>query len=300
MDNFPLVSAIVPSYNHEKYIEECILSIVNQTYKNIELIVIDDGSKDNSREILEKLQKKYNFTLIFQKNQGVSKTMNRAIGEYAHGKYISGSASDDFLMPDKIEKQVAFMEANPEYALVCGKVYVVDGQSEIIKDFQFFSPVKDPSKDLTFEAIMDENRIPTPSIMWRREFWDKCGGYDENTCVEDFDLWLKMSHIAKIGYMDDYLAYYRWHGENATSHTLKIADAVWNVIQRWRDKVDPKVMRRILTRRSSCFFSVLARYNKKEAIHYLLRNNCYLDLYVAKNYIKGFYKLFFRWQKEGN
>lgn len=291
----PLVSAVVPSYNHGKYIEKCIESIANQTYKNIEIIVIDDGSSDDSRGILERLQKKYHFTLIFQANQGVAKTMNRAIG-LAKGKYISGSASDDFLMPDKMEKQVAFMEAHPDYALVCGKIHVVDRNDEIMEGFTFFTPITDPSKDLTFEAILEENRIPTPSIMFRKDAWESCGGYDENTAIEDYDLWLKIAHFAKIGYMDDFLAYYRWHGENATSQTLKLANGVWTIAEKWKDQMDPKVARRIFTRKSSYFFRILSRRYKKEALRFLSMNYGYFDWVVLSNYMKGFFKLIFCWK----
>ena len=95
-NNCPLVSIIVPCYNHEKYITECIGSIMNQTFRNFELTVIDDGSKDQSFEVLKSLQKKYEFNLIHQENRGISATLNRGIKEFSRGKYISFCASDDF------------------------------------------------------------------------------------------------------------------------------------------------------------------------------------------------------------
>jgi len=291
----PLVSAIVASYNHEAYIEECILSIVNQTYKNLELIVIDDGSTDRSREILERLQEQYGFVLVFQENQGVAKTLNKAIRQYAHGKYITGSASDDFLMQDKIERQVRFLEENPEYDLVFGKVYMVDEKSQIIKDLEIFEPFDDTVKDIPFSTLIENNRIPAPSIVMRREIFIKTGGYDDNTIIEDFDLWLKIAYYGKIAYMNDYFAYYRWHWKNASAHVLKIYTATWYLVNSWKDKMPPDLAKKVLARRDSLTFCLFARKHKKESLRYLKLNHRYWDSFMVKNYVKGFYKLLFCW-----
>jgi len=292
----PLVSVIIPSYNHASYIEESIMSVVNQTYKNVELIVIDDGSTDNSREILEKLQKQYGFTLVFQENQGISKTLNRARIEYVHGKYIDGTGSDDFLAPDKIEKQVRYLESHPEYAMVFGKVYMVDEQSRIIEGLQIIDPVIDPVESVKFEALIERDCIPSVSVMIRKSVLDEFGGYNENTIVEDLDMWLNVASRYKIAYLDDYFAYYRWHKQNMTIFTSKMCFAIWNVVQSWKDKMDPALYKKIIARRCSWNFSILARQHKKEAFKFLKLNYPYWDLFVLTNYLKGFYKLLFCWK----
>src|SRR5690349_13476521 len=99
--NMPLVSVIVPSYNHEKFITECVESIMQQTYKNFELTVIDDGSRDGSRDILKQLQDKYGFNLVLQENIGLTSTLNKGIQNWGTGKYISFCASDDYWALDK-------------------------------------------------------------------------------------------------------------------------------------------------------------------------------------------------------
>jgi alpha-1,3-rhamnosyltransferase len=295
INNSPLVSITVPSYNHEKYIEECILSIVNQTYKNIELIVIDDGSTDSSPDILRRLQKQYGFILEFQSNMGLSKTMNKAINKYAHGKYLAGSASDDYLALDRIEKQVNYMESHPEYALTFGKVYMVDEDSRIIEDLVIIDPVKDPVESVKFEALIENDCIPSSTVMLKKEVFDECGGYNENVVVEDLDLWLKVAYKHKIAYIDDYFTYYRWHGDNMTTNTLKMCNAVWDVVWSWKDKIESAFANRILARRSSISFNVLARRHKKEALRFLKLNYSYWDLFMFKNYVKGFIKLFSCW-----
>jgi alpha-1,3-rhamnosyltransferase len=299
--NDPLVSIIVPSYNHEKYIEECILSIVNQSYKNIELIVIDDGSKDDSRAILEKLQEQYGFYLEFQINRGLTKTLNKAIRNYSHGKYIAACGSDDFLVLDRIEKQVNYLEMHPEYAMAFGKIYVVDENSRIIEGHRAVEPITDPVKDLTFESLVENCRIPAITVMFRKDVWEECGGYDEDAITDDFDMWLKIVYRYPIGYMaDDYLAYYRWHGENITLNTVKMCKSVWDILLRWKDRLSPDMARRMLARRSSWFFRLLARSHKKESFKYLKESMgyFYMDSYVLVNYVEGFCKFFVYWKNK--
>lgn len=293
--NNPLVSVVIPSYNHAAYIEESVLSVVNQTYKNVELIVIDDGSKDNSGGILKKLQEQYGFTLIFQENQGISKTLNKALRQYAHGKYIDGCASDDYLAPDKIEKQVRFLEENPDYDMVFGKVHIVDEKSQTIENLNIFESFNEPVKHIPFEFLIENNRIPSLSVMLRRDVWEKCGGYNENTTIEDFDLWLKIAYIGKIAYLNDYFAYYRWHWQNVSTQVLKMSTVTWELVNSWKDKMPPAVAKRVLARRDSITFCVLARKYKKESLRYLKLNHSYWDSFMIMNYVKGLFKLLFCW-----
>ncbi len=111
--NEPLVSIITPLYNCEKYIEETILSVINQTYKNWEMIIVDDCSKDNGTEIVEKYQRKDNRIKLFKNeiNLGGAGTRNKCI-EKAKGKYIAFLDSDDLWKKEKLEKQISFMEKN--------------------------------------------------------------------------------------------------------------------------------------------------------------------------------------------
>ena len=294
--NDPLVSIIIPCYNHEKYIEECILSVVNQTYKNIELIVIDDGSKDNSPAILEKLQKQYGFFLEVQSNMGISKTLNKAIRNYSHGKYIAGCGSDDFLALDRIERQVRYMVAHPDCDMSFGKVHMVDGKSKIIEDLVIFRPFPEAEKNVTFEFLLDNNCIPSLTTMITREMWDTCGGYNESMAIEDYDLWLKAAYNGKVVYLNEYFSYYRWHGDNESTKVLKIYTETWELIQSWKDKMAPAVARKILPRRDSYTFKVLARKYKKESLKYLKLNHTYWDSYIIGNYLKGLWKLAFSWK----
>ena len=113
MSHEPLVSIIVPSYNHEKFIGDTIKSLLNQTYRNFEIIVLDDGSDDESLRVIKEFEDKKNFFYSSQKNQGICATLNRAIKEFSKGEYISLIASDDIWHLSKLELQVKKILKNP-------------------------------------------------------------------------------------------------------------------------------------------------------------------------------------------
>ena len=290
--NTPLVSVIIPSYNHAEYVEQSILSVVNQSYKNIELIVIEDGSTDHSRNILEVLQKQFGFYLEFQSNQGISKTMNKAI-RYAKGKYITGVASDDIWVEGRLEKQVRFMESHPDCSVAVGKALFIDKDGQERDDIVVFSSITHPEQQLKFESLIEDNCIPAGATMFTKEIWEKCGGYNEDTPIEDWDFWLKIAYENKIAYLDEYLVYYRRHDSNISNNTLKMYVEAWKIVDSWKDKMSPDLRKKVLSRRNSLTFCVLARSYKKEATRYLYFPSEYFDGFMLKNYLKGFYKLFF-------
>ena len=130
-DNTPLVTAVIPVYNHEKYVVESIRSILNQTYQNIELIVLNDGSKDRSHQMIlplvEECQRRFvRFEYINRENIGLSATLNQALA-WATGEYFSALASDDAALPEKFEVLVDALEAKgPSYAAAFGNAWFID------------------------------------------------------------------------------------------------------------------------------------------------------------------------------
>lgn len=203
----PLVSVIVPSYNHEKHIAQCIESIVNQTYSNFELIVIDDGSKDKSPQVLKELQEKYNFALIIQENIGLSATLNKALKEYAKGKYISLCASDDFWCLNKLELQVNFMEQHPNIPMCYGKNYSINEKSEILKESH--SQKKFLRGGDLFEDIFLFKLHPPVNYIYKTILFNEIGYYDKDIYAEDYYMNLKIASNFEIGFIDQYLGYYR-------------------------------------------------------------------------------------------
>ena len=231
----PLVSVIVPCYNHEKYIEECILSIINQTYENIEIIVVDDGSKDKSAEILEQLSKKYNFYFERQSNQGVSKTLNKCLS-YANSDLVVGISSDDALMPNAVNDFISkYIEVGGNFSAIFGDSFLINDKSQRIKINEVKS-IANEGDNLVFSTFIDyykyynkellntkyigsyyslliENYISV-GIMMKKSALVGIGAWDENLKIEDYDLWLRLSKICKFEYTNTIVSRYRFHENN--------------------------------------------------------------------------------------
>tara|TARA_B110000003_G_C16651696_1_gene534466 strand:- start:2026 stop:2904 length:879 start_codon:yes stop_codon:yes gene_type:complete len=208
MHKNPLVSILVPSYNHSKYIKKCIECIVNQNYDNYELIVIDDGSTDNSVAILSELQKKHGFYLKLNKNQGLAKTLNIGFKEIANGKYFAICASDDFWLPNKLTLQVEFLEKNPNYAMVYGKAKVIDENDNILKEITEATNRNLKGGSVFKELILMEFHPPV-NYLHRANVIREIGFFQENLWAEDFDMNLRIAKKYYIGFINEYLFYYR-------------------------------------------------------------------------------------------
>lgn len=209
--NGPLVTVFIPSYNHETYVKQSILSVVEQTWKNVELIVVDDGSPDGSVKLLSALSKEYGFSFTAQKNKGLTATLNDALAN-AKGKYFCMLSSDDIIFPDKLEMQVAFMEGRPDVGLCGGGAIHIDKEGATLSTGK-----KLGYAELDFDDVyMDKKKGPTaPSMMARTEALRNVGGYDPEIRLEDMDMWLKLSYAGwKIVCLEREFCYYRVHEAN--------------------------------------------------------------------------------------
>lgn len=277
----PLVSVIIPSYNHRHFIERCINSVLEQDYKNIQLIVIDDGSTDGSHEVLDQLQQVHHFTVEKQKNRGLSATLNRGITEFAAGRYICVVASDDYWDTNKISEQVRFMESHPDYALVCSRAQIVDaGEHKLGTLGDDIKPA-----DLTFDHIILANKIPALTVMLRKTCLDVVGGYDESLYIEDWDMWIRLAEKYKLGFIDKYLAYYRMHGSNISSRKEKMFEARFKIIGKWKSHPRYKAAYRNIMLERLEYLSV---YNKPVAIKESFK---YLHYITSPSYVKSLMKI---------
>lgn len=229
MPTDPLVSVIVPSYNHEKYIGQCISSILDQTYKNIQLIVIDDGSTDSSPLILKELSGRYNFVYEARANHGLTKTLNYAIKKYATGEYIAAVGSDDYWHPKKIASQVSFMQQHPTCGMCCSMAYVVDDNNN--PERLLGDGIKD--SDVELSSLLLINKIPAVTALYIKIIFDTAGGYDESLYFEDWDLWLTIASQSKIGIIREPLAFYRKHSANMSAKSLLMVNDQIKIIQKW-------------------------------------------------------------------
>lgn len=223
----PLVTVIIASYNHARYIEGSINSVVNQTYKNIELLVIDDGSKDDSPAVLKRLQEKHDFDLRFQANQGLARTLNEAIAR-AKGDLIVPFGSDDIMLPHRIATQVEYMNGKPEVGICSANIETID------QDGKVMGAREQRNRNLPFRRLdFDDlflDRKPGPmaaTLMLRREALNKVGGFNQNIRLED--VYIELS-IARAGYFIDVLgevlAQYRDHPTNTFKNGRFMVDNV--------------------------------------------------------------------------
>jgi alpha-1,3-rhamnosyltransferase len=218
---------IIASYNHARYIEASINSVINQTYKNIELLVIDDGSKDDSPAVLKRLQEQHGFDLRFQANQGLARTLNDAIAR-AKGDLIVPFGSDDIMLPHRIATQVEYMNGKPEVGICSANIETID------QDGNVMGAREQRNRNLPFRRLdFDDlflDRKPGPmaaTLMLRREALEKVGGFNHDIRLED--VYIELS-IARAGYFIDVLgevlAQYRDHPTNTFKNGRFMVDNV--------------------------------------------------------------------------
>ena len=234
-DSHPLVTVIIASYNHGPYIEQSIQSVLDQTYPNIELLVIDDGSPDDSVERIQRLQTVHGFDFRVQQNQGLTNTLNGAIAR-AKGSLIVPFGSDDIMMPDRIAVQVAYMDGKPEVGICAGNIELIDADGNLFPENRQRRDV--PFRRLDFDDMFLERKPypPAPTLMIRREALDKVGGFDPSIRLEDLYIELKITHA---GYFIDGLnvvmARYRKHATNSYKNHRFMIDSILSIYAQFSD-----------------------------------------------------------------
>lgn len=241
----PLVSVVIPCYNHDKFVQESIQSVIDQTYHNIELIIIDDGSEDKSvqavQEMVENCEERFvNFEFRHRPNKGVSATLNEAI-EWCTGKYVALLASDDIVLAHKTQVQVDFLEANEDITAVCGGVQIID-ENRNVTEIRL-----KPERTYDFKSIiMHKFELPTATQMIRLDALLEVGGFNPDIVLEDWYMWLKLSQIGKIHYLHQILASYRKHDSNFSNNSEKMWQGRIDVLNCFKEsKYYPKALRRV-------------------------------------------------------
>ncbi len=210
----PLVTIYITNYNYGNYIKEAIESVLNQSFKDIELIIIDDGSTDNSREIIESYAHLNNIRIIFQKNKGLNVTNNIAM-RLAHGKYLVRLDADDYFSEDAIEKMSNKLESAPNLGLVFPDYYLIDTLGDVIAKEQRHAFDKDVS-------LLDQPAHGACTMI-RRSYLEKLGGYNESfSCQDGYDLWIRFTAKYNVANINEPLFYYRQHNSNLTKNEERI------------------------------------------------------------------------------
>jgi glycosyltransferase involved in cell wall biosynthesis len=227
------ISVIMAAYNSEKFIEKTINSILNQTYKDFELIVVNDGSNDSTAEIVTRLATKDpRITLLQKENGGTSSARNAGIDK-STGEYLAFIDADD-VWDDvtKLEKQHAFLSTNIDYVLVgCSRVKLINSEDTLIK--YFYLPKTD--KEIR-KAFLRKNCFIASTVMTRKEPVNSFAGFNNDyAIVEDYDLWLKIGTKGKMANLDSFTASYRvYNVSKSSSNRLKEYQEILKTVKEHR------------------------------------------------------------------
>jgi glycosyltransferase involved in cell wall biosynthesis len=210
MSELPLVSVIAVCYNHAKYVLETLDSIKNQTYLNLELIIMDDCSTDNSVEVIKSWITKNDYDCQFiahQKNQGLCKTLNESIN-FISGVYVQIISCDDILNPNKIKLQIElFNNLSTAYGVIHTDLNYINEKSEFIDRAK--PRQRSNFKDEFYYKLIESNQIAAPTLLYKYQSILDVGKFDERYSFEDLDILLKLSKKYKIAYLDKCLLNYR-------------------------------------------------------------------------------------------
>lgn len=222
----PLVTIVIPSFNHSLYIESAIHSVLDQTYGLVELIVIDDGSTDDSVKKINDIRSKHDFFFLSQENLGQVATLNQGI-ELAAGDYIAFLASDDCFSPDHIENAVRqLLNSDSSVAAVYCDGYIIDNNSIITHKFSqlFPKPIVGSLRD----NILIGNWLPALGVTYRRDVLLQCP-FDDRYLTEDYAMYLTL--ILKCGFkIKSYKGFgffYRMHDSNVSLDHMRMSESYY-------------------------------------------------------------------------
>jgi glycosyltransferase involved in cell wall biosynthesis len=222
----PIVSVIIPAYNQGSYLKECIDSVLDQTFQNLEAIIVDDGSTDNTRFVATQYSDS-RVRYIYQSNKGLSGARNTGI-KNANGSYITYLDSDDLFLPQKIELLLEKLESNRELGFVAGQAVLIDETGKKIGEVFDASPPKNPIE------FLFGNPLHVGSILIKTEWQNRVGFFDENLrSYEDWDMWLRLAKAGcKMGWVAKPVSLYRFHSNQMTRDGTQMTEASFSVLNK--------------------------------------------------------------------
>lgn len=228
----PLVSVICLCYNHARFVEQAIQSVLSQTYKNIQVIVVDDASTDNSVEVIrDVLLRSGRIDIQFlslPQNIGNCRAFNQGLA-LAKGTYIIDLATDDYMVPERIQRQVEFfLSLDESYGVIFSDAVYIDEEGKFLynhfEELQRKRLVYTVPRGDVFKDILTTYFISPPTMMMRKKILDELNGYDEQLAYEDFDLWVRSSRYYKYNYTEEKLTVVRKVLSSMSAQVYKTGD----------------------------------------------------------------------------
>lgn len=246
VEDKPLVSVVMPVHNGKKYVEESIRSCLDQTYQNVEIVVVDDKSTDGTLEIVQKLEKENPKLKVIpvEKQNGLGDVINIGI-KAAKGKYIARLDADDVMYPTRLEKQVDFLEANSEVVALGGQIDIIDAIGKITGQWEYI---------LDDEGIKNNQFIyqpfAHPAVTMRKSAIEKVGYYPEGIWkVEDVKFFFILSQVGKFANLPDKVIKYRLTFDTQSQSDLVGHFKKTEEVRRWAIKelgIKPDFRQRVL------------------------------------------------------
>ena len=291
MTTTPLVTIAIPCYNHEQYVQDSIKSIIDQSYSNIELIIIDDGSKDNSvlkiQELISICTNRFSrFEFRYRENKGLCNTLNEAL-KWAQGEFFCALASDDLIVKDKIDIQVKYLLQNKECVAVFGGMQYIDNKNNLtgkrVKKFHKFA-----FKDI----LLHKHELPAPSQLIRKKYIDLTDGYNPNLKIEDWDMWLKLSKFGTLDYLPQILCLYRLHQFNTINNFELMSSNRLKIIEQHNNNNNyPKSWRNVKLMEHEYYYKMNMLNKSLEVYIEIIKK--YPLLFLRFKHLKRFTFLFF-------
>lgn len=222
MPNNPKVTVILTSYNHAKYLREAIDSTINQTFSDFELIIWDDASSDNSWEIIQSYNDKRIKAFRNDEQMSARYGINKAIKDVAGGEYIAIHHSDDIWQPEKLEKQVAFLDANQHIGAVFSDVLVIDENSDLLPENshsyqKLFAQPNRSRHEWLNHFFYKGNVLAHPSVLIQKKCYSDCGLYRYGFPAADYDMWVRLCMRYDIHVLPDKLLKFRIRDDDANT-----------------------------------------------------------------------------------
>ena len=251
----PRVSIVIPAYNCGAFVSETLDRALNQTCQDFEIIVVDDGSADNTSEVLQGYGNKIKY--VYQENSGMAAARNRGVG-LSQSEYIAFLDHDDLFYPTKLEKQAALLEHNPRLGMAYCDADIIDSEGhETGRYFSIPGKGVTPARGHVFVNVLQRTLCnPTMAMIPRRVF-EELGGFAPYRYAADYDLWLKIAYRYPIDYVPEALCAYRVHPRMAGKTLLKeytYTDPI-EVMTYWLERLDASedALREVVRRRRSRF-----------------------------------------------
>ena len=239
----PRVSVVIPAYNNAVYTAETVESVLAQTYRDFELIVVDDGSTDHTRAAMTVYADRIQY--IYKENGGACSARNAGL-ERARGEFVACLDCDDLWLPEHLERSVAVLEAQQDLSMVFGPSYLIDGEGREIgvTNYKF-------DLDQAYVDLLRENFIVANTVVMRRVFLEQVGPFDERIFIPaDWDLWLRLARRFPIGYINVPSAQYRMVSNYTLRHVEQYVEETQYVLAKHLDgdTIDSIRRRKIMSR----------------------------------------------------